>query len=142
MYQVTVYTDGSCSGNGQETAVGGWAAIIRCNGAERVIRGYESRTTNNRMELRAVIEAVKFLKKPSEIAVYTDSQYICTGAAQMKKWLKQATPHANMDMWNELITEGRKGKHHLTFHHISGHSGNTLNDRCDAIARQQSQQNK
>ena len=140
LYQVILHTDGSCSRNGSETAVGGWCAILICNGHEKVLRGYESRTTNNRMELRAVIEGVRALKKPSNVTVHTDSTYVCTGAANMKKWLKMPqNPHANMDLWSELITIGKEGGHHIVFQHVKGHAGDPMNERCDAIARAQSQ---
>lgn len=135
MYNVTIYTDGSCSNNGNEHAVGAWCAIITCNGREKEIHGIESGSTNNRMELRAVVEAVKILKTPCEVVVVTDSQYVCTGAASMKNWLKSGREHANMDIWQELISVGKKGKHHLTFHKVTGHSGHPMNERCDVIAR-------
>lgn len=139
LYEVAIHTDGACSHNGSETAVGGWCAILRCKGKERVLRGYESHTTNNRMELRAVIEGVKALKKPSAISVYTDSQYVCQGAASMRMWLQHPNHgHANMDMWRELIAAGRNGGHKITFHKVTGHSGDLMNERCDTIARQQS----
>ena len=136
LYEVTMHTDGACSNNGSETAVGGWCAILLCKGKERVLRGYESRTTNNRMELRAVIEGVKALTKPSSITVYTDSQYVCVGAANMRKWLKShPESRPNMDLWNELITVGRNGGHKITFRKVTGHSGDPMNERCDAIAK-------
>lgn len=138
LYEVILHTDGACSNNGYETAVGGWCAILLCKGKEMVLHGYESRATNNRMELRAVIEGIKALKKPSQVSVYTDSQYVCQGAALMRKWLKHPqNTHANMDLWNELIAVGNKGGHKITFHKVTGHSGDPMNERCDAIAKQQ-----
>lgn len=135
MYQVTVYTDGACSNNGDERAVGAWCAILQYQGHEKEIHGIESGTTNNRMELRAVIEAVKSLKSPSEVVVITDSQYVCVGAANMRAWIKSGKPHANMDMWRELIDAGNNGKHRITFQHVKGHAGHPENERCDTIAR-------
>ena len=135
MFQVDMYTDGSCSGNGTETAVGGWCAILRYNGVEKEYHGWESHTTNNRMELRAVIEGVRQLKHPCHVTVYTDSQYVVTSAYSMKKWLKSNKPHANMDMWYELIRVGRDGQHKIQFQHAKGHAGDPMNERCDKIAR-------
>lgn len=138
MYAVSMYTDGSCSHNGFEDATGGWCAILQCNGREKKIRGWESSTTNNRMELRAVIEGVRSLKCPCEVTVFTDSQYVITGATNMKAWLKSSRPHPNMDLWNELIQLGKAGKHHIKFQHTKGHSGNPMNELCDKIARSES----
>ncbi len=140
MFNVSMYTDGSCFRNGSETAIGGYCAILTFGTHERIIHGYESRTTNNRMELRAIIEGVKALKAPSSITVYTDSMYVVKGAASLRSWLKDSRPHANMDLWQELIDAGKQGKHHLSFQHVPGHSGNPMNERCDKIARNQSLQ--
>lgn len=142
MFSVSLFTDGSCSRNGSETAVGGWCAILQYNGSQKVCRGYESHTTNNRMELRAVIEGIKALRKPCEVTVYTDSMYIITGINNMRKWLQSSTPRANWDLWQELISAGKRGGHHLTFHHVKGHNGHPMNERCDQIARQQTAQAK
>lgn len=138
MFQVDLYTDGSCSCNGSETAVGGWCAILLCNGVEKEYHGWESRTTNNRMELRAVIEGVRQLKKPCQITVYTDSQYVVTSAGNMKTWLHSNKPHPNMDLWSELIQLGKAGKHKIKFQHTKGHAGDPMNERCDKIARSMS----
>ena len=135
MFKVTIWTDGSCSRNGTEHATGAWCAVLVCNGKKKEISGYESGTTNNRMELRAVIEAVKCLKKPCEITVLTDSQYVCQGAANMRTWMKTKSTRPNMDMWQELIAEGNKGKHHLVFQKVTGHSGDLINEHCDQVAR-------
>ena len=136
LYEVTMYTDGACSNNGFETAAGGWCTCLSCKGKELWLKGYESPTTNNRMELRAVIEGVKALTKPSSIQVYTDSQYVCVGAANMRKWLKDKPgAHPNMDLWNELIAVGKNGGHKLTFHKVDGHSGDPMNERCDKLAK-------
>ena len=136
-YEVILHTDGSCSNNGSETAVGGWCAILTCKGREKVLRGYESHTTNNRMELRAVIEGIRALTKPSNVLVHTDSEYVCKSAASMKSWLRSPNnTHANMDLWQELISVGKKGGHKIKFQHVKGHSGDPMNERCDAIAKQ------
>ena len=132
MYQVTIYTDGACSGN---PGFGGYSAIISCNGAERVVCGNaKSMTTNNRMELTAVIEALKALKKPCDIICYTDSKYIIDCSAHDRSWLtSEARP--NRDLWVELITVGLKGQHKIKFIKVKGHSGNKYNERCDKYAK-------
>lgn len=134
MYNVTIYTDGACSGN---PGVGGYGAILTCNGKERIVRGRcKDITTNNRMELTAVIEALKALNKPCEVTVYTDSQYICTATAHDRKWLT-CDERPNHDLWFELISIGLKGQHRIKFVKVSGHSGLAQNERCDRIAKEQ-----
>lgn len=134
MYNVTIYTDGSCSGN---PGVGGYGAILTCNGRECIVRGRSTEmTTNNRMELTAVIEALKALNKPCQVVVHTDSQYICDCAAHDRAWLtSQKRP--NHDLWLELITVGLKGMHQIKFVKVQGHSGLVQNERCDKIAKEQ-----
>ena len=140
---VIIYTDGACSNNGKENAFGGWGAIMKYGTQQKVIRGYQAGATNNQMELRAVIEGIKALKKPCEVKVITDSKYVCEGASSMREvisrgWMnKSGKPVANKDMWLELITAGNAGKHHITFQHIAGHSGHTENELCDSIAKEQ-----
>ena len=134
MYNVTIYTDGACSGN---PGVGGYGAIITCNGAEKIVRGRSKEvTTNNRMELMAVISAIKALNKPCEITVYTDSQYICQNATHDRKWLT-CEQRPNRDLWIELIAVGLKGQHRIKFVKVAGHSGLVMNERCDRIAKEQ-----
>jgi len=136
MYNVTIYTDGACSKNGAKNAVGGYGAIIICNGHEKVVRGNAVGTTNNRMELTAVIEAVVALKKPCHIEVITDSLYVVNGAKSMKSWLqKKELP--NKDLWLQLIEAGNKGGHKIKFVHVAGHTGDIYNERCDKIAKEQ-----
>ena len=134
---IMIHTDGACSGN---PGVGGYGAILVCNGQERIVRGHSKEmTTNNKMELRAVIEAINWLnrvqKKPCEIEVYTDSKYIvdCT-SHKNKDWYKD---RPNSEMWMELITAGLEGKHKIRFIKIKGHSGNVMNERCDKIAKEE-----
>lgn len=88
MHQITIYTDGACSGN---PGAGGWAAILMCNGASKQISGGENNTTNNRMELRAVIEALKIIKKPSNVTLYSDSAYVVNAFSQgwLVNWQKK-----------------------------------------------------
>ncbi len=134
MYNVTIYTDGACSGN---PGVGGYGAILTCNGKERIVRGRTKEiTTNNRMELMAVIEAIKVLKSPCEVTVHTDSQYICQGATHERKWLT-SLDRPNHDLWLELITVGLKGQHKIKFVKVQGHAGLVMNERCDKIAKEQ-----
>ena len=134
MYNVTIYTDGACSGN---PGVGGYGAILTCNGIERIVRGScKEVTTNNRMELKAVIEALKALNKPCHITVYTDSQYICNASRHDKQWLT-SEKRPNRDLWIELITVGLKGQHKIKFAKVAGHAGLVMNERCDKIAKEQ-----
>lgn len=136
MYQVTMYTDGACSRNGAKDAIGGYGAIIVCEGHEKIVRGHMVGTTNNRMELMAVIAAVKVLTKPCQIDVVTDSQYIINGSKSMREWLKKKEL-PNKDLWVQLIDAGNKGGHKIKFMHVKGHSGDVYNERCDTIAREQ-----
>ena len=134
MFNVTIYTDGACSGN---PGVGGYGAILTCNGHERIVRGYSNGiTTNNRMELTAVIEAIKALKSPCEVTVHTDSNYICQSVTHDRKWLT-CDSRPNKDLWIELITLGLKGNHKIRFVKVKGHAGLIQNERCDRIAKEQ-----
>lgn len=136
MYQVTIHTDGACSRNGAKNAIGGYGAIIVCGDHEKVVRGHAVGTTNNRMELMAVIAAVLALKKPCQIQVVTDSTYVINGTKSMRAWL-QKKDLPNKDLWIQLIDAGNKGGHKMKFMHVKGHSGEVYNERCDAIAREQ-----
>lgn len=134
MFDVTIYTDGACSGN---PGVGGYGAILQCKGAEHVVQGCSKEiTTNNRMELTAVIEAIRALKKPCRVTIHTDSQYVCDCVSHDRKWLTSAS-RPNHDLWLELITVGLNGQHKIKFVKVAGHSGLTLNERCDKIAKEQ-----
>jgi len=139
---IIAYTDGACSGN---PGPGGYGAIMKCGKGEREVRGHVSGiTTNNRMELQAVIAVIDWLnrvqKSPCNIQVYTDSQYIvdCT-SHKSKDWF---TNRKNSDLWMELIEKGNKGKHRITFVKVKGHSDDELNARVDAIAREECQKAK
>ena len=136
MYEVTIYTDGACSRNGDKNAIGGYAAIIKYGINEKIVSGNAVGTTNNRMELSAVIAAVLALKKPCRIQVVTDSLYVVNGAKSMRSWL-QKKDLPNKDLWLQLIDAGNKGGHKMKFVHIKGHAGHTYNERCDEIARLQ-----
>lgn len=134
MYNVTIFTDGACSGN---PGVGGYGAIISYNGVERIVRGRcKDITTNNRMEVTAVIEALKALTKPCEVTIHTDSQYIIDCTTHDREWLTNET-RKNHDLWLELITVGLKGHHKIKFVKVTGHSGLVQNERCDKIAKEQ-----
>jgi ribonuclease HI len=134
---VEIYTDGACRGN---PGPGGWAAILRARGGqEKEISGAESQTTNNRMELRAAIEALQALKRPVDVRLYTDSLYLRNGVLT---WLPQWKARGwktvdkravkNQDLWQSL--DERAAKHRIEWHWVRGHSGHPENERVDALA--------
>ena len=139
---VTLSTDGACSGN---PGPGGYAAILTYGEREKIVKGSEASTTNNKMELRAVIEGVRALKKPCCVTVETDSKYVITGLANGPEWakhgwkLKSGGAPKNVEMWKELAELTSKGNHTIRFQYIEGHSGNRNNERCDKIAKTQIQ---
>jgi len=133
---VEIYTDGACRGN---PGPGGWAALLSMGRREKEICGAENPTTNNRMELQAVIGALQALKRPVEARLYTDSQYVRRG---MLEWLPQwkargwktadKKPVKNQDLWELLEREA--GRHRIEWHWVRGHSGVAGNERVDALA--------
>lgn len=137
MKQVTIYTDGACQGN---PGPGGWGAILRFGPHEREISGGCRETTNNRMELSGVIEALKLLKEPCAVTLITDSQYVCNALEKgwAKKWRangwmrNKKEPALNPDLWAELLrlTE----LHQVTVRWVRGHAGHPENERCDRLA--------
>ena len=135
--EVTVYTDGACSGN---PGPGGWAAIIT-DGVQREISGAEPHTTNQRMELMAAIEGLAALPDPRRVHLYTDSAYVmnCFEQRWFDKWEKNGwlgagkRPVTNRDLWERLIAQTRR--HEVVWHKVRGHSGDLMNDRVDALAR-------
>ena len=135
MKAVTIYTDGACSGN---PGPGGWAAILSYKGTEKEISGGERETTNNRMELTAVIRALALLKESCAVDVYTDSQYVSKAITEgwLKKWKAAGFTKKgglkNAEMWKEL--DGLLQKHQVTFHWVKGHAENEFNNRCDQMA--------
>ncbi|MCD7846000.1 MAG: ribonuclease HI [Oscillospiraceae bacterium] len=135
MKEVTIYTDGACSGN---PGPGGWAAILQYKGMEKELSGGERNTTNNRMELTAVIQALAALKESCAVDVYTDSQYIsrAIGEGWLAKWKRNGFTKKgglkNAEMWREL--DSLLQKHTVTFHWVKGHAENDLNNRCDRLA--------
>ena len=135
---IEIFTDGACSGN---PGPGGYAAIIRQNSKETVISGGERDTTNNRMELMAVIEALKKVKVPSRIRITTDSNYVVRGMKEwIFKWIKngwknsQKRPVYTRDLWETLLK--LSSGHEIDWNWIRGHNGHPENERCNRIARQ------
>jgi ribonuclease HI len=133
---VRIYTDGACKGN---PGPGGWGALLRSGTHERELYGGDPATTNNRMELTAVIRALAALKRPSEVEVYTDSEYVKKGitewlAAWKRRGWKTADrkPVKNADLWREL--DEAAGRHRVRWHWVRGHAGHPENERADALA--------
>lgn len=137
MKNVDIFTDGACSGN---PGPGGWGAILRYNGNEKEISGGEKETTNNRMELTAVIKALSMLKEPCAVTLWTDSKYVADGlgkgwAAGWKKngWKKSdKKPALNPDLWDELLR--LNDIHTITIQWVKGHASHPENERCDKMA--------
>ncbi len=137
MKQVIIYTDGACSGN---PGPGGWGAILMYKDKKLEISGYEARTTNNRMELMAPIQALKRLKEPCEVKVYSDSAYLVNAFQkhwldnwQSKNWLKSdKKPVENQDLWKEILAFA--GVHRIQWFKVKGHADNPYNNRCDELA--------
>jgi ribonuclease HI len=145
MKQVQIFTDGACQGN---PGPGGWGAILRYQGREREISGGEAQTTNNRMELRAVIEALSLLKEPCEVTLCSDSRYVCDAIEKgwAKSWKRNGwrkadkKPALNSDLWErllELLTV-----HRVTVTWVRGHDGHPENERCDRLAVAAAEKNK
>jgi ribonuclease HI len=133
---ITVFTDGACSGN---PGPGGWGAIMRWNGHEKEISGAHPDTTNNRMEMMAVVRALEALKKPSNVEIYTDSQYVQKGVNEwMAGWKRRGWKTAgkkevqNKGLWQEI--DELVQKHVVRFHWIKGHAGHPENERADELA--------
>ena len=137
MKTVTLYTDGACSGN---PGPGGWGAILEYMGVEKELSGGEVNTTNNRMELTAVIEGLKALKESCIMELYSDSKYVIDGlskgwAASWQKngWKKaDKKPALNPELWEQLLELTRK--HEMRYHWVKGHADNPYNNRCDEMA--------
>lgn len=138
MRKITIYTDGACSGN---PGPGGYAGILMYNDKRKVISGGEKLTTNNRMELTAVIKSLSALKETCEVDLYTDSAYVCNAILQdwvtnwqLNNWKNsQKKQVLNQDLWLLLIE--LLEKHKVTFYKVKGHSDNKYNNECDEIAR-------
>jgi ribonuclease HI len=133
---VTIYTDGACKGN---PGPGGWGAWLRFGEHEKELWGGEKQTTNNRMELTAVIQALLALKRPCKVAIYTDSEYVRNGITTwIHGWKKRGwttadkKPVKNAELWREL--EAQAGRHQVDWHWVKGHAGDPGNERADALA--------
>ena len=129
---VEIFTDGACSGN---PGPGGWAALLRYNGHEKEISGGEHDTTNNRMEMMAVIMGLTALKKPSTVTLYTDSQYVQRGVTEwLKGWKAKGWPARikNQDLWQRI--DAAIQVHKVKFVWVRGHDGHEENERVDKLA--------
>ena len=145
MKTVTLYTDGACSGN---PGPGGWGVILKYKETEKELSGGEENTTNNRMELTAVIRGLEALKEPCIVELYSDSKYVIDGLSKgwaeswrEKGWKKaDKKPALNPDLWETLLQ--LTGKHQMRYHWVKGHAENPYNYRCDQLAVSQWQKIK
>lgn len=136
--EVEMYADGACRGN---PGPGGWGVLLRSGGRERSFHGGEAATTNNRMELTAVIRGLEALKRSCRVQLYTDSQYVQKGITQwIHDWKRRGwrtadkKPVKNVDLWQQL--DALAGRHTVTWHWVRGHAGHDGNERADALANQ------
>ena len=136
MEKVHIYTDGACKGN---PGPGGWGALLMSNGHKKELFGGEPNTTNNRMELKAVIEALTALKRPCDVVVHTDSQYVQKGISEWihgwkaRGWKTSAKePVKNVDLWQAL--DAAQALHRIEWRWVKGHNGHDGNERADALA--------
>lgn len=137
MKEIVLYTDGACSGN---PGIGGWAAILNYNGIEKILSGGENQTTNNRMELMAVIKGLEAIKEKCKVDIYSDSAYVVNAFLQdwignwvKNNWKKNKGQVLNVDLWKKLLS--LISQHDVTWHKVKGHADNENNNRCDKIAR-------
>ncbi|GAB4087916.1 ribonuclease H family protein [Hydrogenophaga soli] len=138
MNQVVIYTDGACKGN---PGPGGWGVLMRSGPHEKELCGGESATTNNRMELMAVIQALQALKRPCQVKLHLDSEYVRKGITEWihgwkaKGWVTAAKqPVKNADLWRELDALVSGGGHRIEWHWVKGHAGDPGNERADQLA--------
>ena len=137
MKEVTIYTDGACSGN---PGPGGWGAVLCYKGTEKELSGGEAMTTNNRMELTAAVSALKALKEPCRVYLCSDSKYLVDSlmkgwviAWEKRGWVKaDKKPALNADLWQELLRLDKV--HEITYHWVKGHADDDYNNRCDELA--------
>ena len=137
MKTITIYTDGACSGN---PGPGGWGAILEWQGHEKELSGGEAQTTNNRMELTAVLTALALLKEPCIVELYSDSKYVVDAIEkgwlcgwQKNGWIKaDKKPVLNVDLWQQLLP--LLARHDVRLHWVKGHAENEKNNRCDQLA--------
>ncbi|MBW2111707.1 MAG: ribonuclease HI [Deltaproteobacteria bacterium] len=134
---VEIFTDGACSGN---PGPGGYGAILKYGDITKEISGYDAKTTNNRMEMMAVIEALRQLKRPCRVRLYTDSKYVMKGMSEwLPRWIRnnwltsQKRPVMNRDLWEEIVNLSKS--HEVEWNWIKGHEGHLENERCDQLAR-------
>lgn len=138
MKKVNIYTDGACSGN---PGPGGWAAVLIYKGREKQISGFKPETTNNRMELTAVLKALRALKEPCLVTVHTDSAYIQKAFEQgwINRWEQNGwkttakKPVENQDLWKDILAAA--GEHEVSFIKVKGHSDDKYNNLCDSLAK-------
>ena len=138
MKTVEIYTDGACSCN---PGPGGWGAVLIYNGKEKRLSGFEDNTTNNRMELLAVIQALNKLKEPCNVILYSDSAYVVNAFEQnwiedwqIRNWRTAGKKEVkNIDLWQKLLEYTKT--HNITFNKVKGHSTNLYNNICDSLAR-------
>lgn len=135
---VEIYSDGACSGN---PGPGGWGTLLRFNGHEKELSGFDPETTNNRMELRGAIAGLAALKRPCQVRLTTDSEYVKKGITEwLPNWVKRGwktsgkKPVANRDLWEELVKQSEK--HQVEWCWVKGHAGHAENERCDELARE------
>jgi ribonuclease HI len=136
--RITIYTDGACKGN---PGPGGWGVVLQSGAARKELFGGETLTTNNRMELMAVIEALKALKRPCAVDLYLDSQYVRQGITEWihgwkaKGWRTASKePVKNADLWQQLDALVHGGSHQIEWHWVKGHAGDPGNERADELA--------
>jgi ribonuclease HI len=141
---VDIFTDGACSGN---PGPGGWGALLRIDGKEKELSGYVAQTTNNRMEMMAVIEALRVLKRPVSVRVHTDSQYVQKGISEwIHGWKKRGwqtadrKPVKNVDLWQAL--DAATVGHKIEWLWVRGHAGHVENERVDELARRAIEANR
>lgn len=145
MKEVSIYTDGSCSGN---PGPGGYGVILTYGAKEKELYGGESSTTNNRMELTAAIEGLRALKEPCRVTLYSDSQYLVKAISEgwLENWKKcswrkaDKSPVLNEDLWREL--DRLLSVHEVEFSWVKGHDGHEYNERCDELARRGTDENR
>jgi len=144
MKKVEIFTDGACSGN---PGPGGWCAILRFKGKEKILKGSKAETTNSEMEIKAVLEGLKALKEPCEVDLYSDSQYVIKAISEwiynwkQKNWKNSSKKEiAHKDMWEEIYKLMQIHKINPIW--VKGHSGHEENERCDKIAREEAKKTK
>ena len=138
MNSIDIYTDGACKGN---PGPGGWGALLKSGHTEKTLFGGELETTNTRMEMTAVIEALRALKRPCKVTLHVDSQYVLKGMTEWltgwkaKGWKTAAKqPVKNVDLWQQLDALVNGGSHHIEWRWVKGHAGDPGNERADALA--------